>query len=118
MISIKTYDLRGRQTLNAWKPFNRHEYKYKIHGKRQPLDSVSYLPASVNNGTMLNLASWNSQLWPEVIDKWEADAIRDWHNHHIQTDDMCSYLEMLLGQTALNLYLLYKQKWLDELEKL
>lgn len=65
---------------------------------------------------MSNLSAWNPQLWPEVIDKWEVDNNKAWHNHN-QTEDMLSYLEIFLGKTTLNLHIAYKRNFSNEIEK-
>ncbi|GLU08750.1 hypothetical protein SLE2022_256410 [Rubroshorea leprosula] len=50
-------------------------------------------------GTILELRSWNPQLWAEIIDQWERDACRAWINRSMD-GEMFEFLETLIGPTV------------------
>ncbi|KAK6943314.1 hypothetical protein RJ641_024416 [Dillenia turbinata] len=77
----------------------------KGKGVRKPLETVR-LPAASPDGSILIISLTNPQLWPETLNRWEVDAARAYMNKTASDNDidMFSYLETLLGDTALSIY--------------
>ncbi|GLU23798.1 hypothetical protein SLE2022_397760 [Rubroshorea leprosula] len=76
----RTYQLGGRYPISQatieYKGENREGIQF---GKRMEIDP-NKLPTAKQQGTILELPSWNPQLWAKIIDQWERDACRAWIN--------------------------------------
>lgn len=106
-----TYSLGGKY------PFNKEDYKekdkdYKTYGRRQPVNEIRTLQTASQSSSILNLAAWDPQLWPEVIDRWKVDAVKAWQNQ-THDDNMWEYLETLLGEVIGNWYNTYRRDFAE-----
>ncbi|GLU16305.1 hypothetical protein SLE2022_327440 [Rubroshorea leprosula] len=95
----RTYQLEGRYPIPQATLEYRGENRERIQfGKKMEIDP-NQLPAAKQQGTILELPSWNPQLWAEIIDQWERDACRAWINRSMD-GEMFEFLETLLGPTV------------------
>lgn len=75
-------------------------------------------------GILLNLEECDPQSWPQVINQWERDVVRAWHNNPrsgLQNGDvakMYEFLETFLGEAVGNMYNTYKKKFSDKIEEI
>ncbi|GLT97483.1 hypothetical protein SLE2022_150430 [Rubroshorea leprosula] len=95
----RTYQLGGRYPIPQATLEYRGENRERIQfGKKMEIDPNQLLAAK-QQGTILELPSWNPQLWAEIIDQWERDACRAWINQSMD-GEMFEFLETLLGPTV------------------
>ena len=53
------------------------------------------LQLAINQGIILDLAKFDPNIWQEVIEKWDKDAIKAWMNNLFEGNDMWEYMETL-----------------------
>lgn len=80
-----TYNLEGRYPINR-RNYSGKDKDYKTYGKTQLVDKTRTLLIASQFGSILNLTAWDPQLWPEVIDRQETDAVRAWQNQTHSND--------------------------------
>lgn len=75
-------------------------------------------------GILLNLEEFDPRSWPQVINRWERDVVRAWHNHPYSTLEngdahvMFEFLETFLGEVVGNMYDTYKRDFSDEVKEI
>ena len=83
------YAIGGRRPLTSSGRSHADPNKsYRFHGKRRPLDMSIQLQPVNNQGTLLDLARFDPQVWHEVIERWEKDAVKAWMTSPYESTDM------------------------------
>lgn len=104
--------LPGNISLGRPSNYVEDNRQYKNFGKRQPVDAhLNFLPPAPTSGTILNIAAWDSQNWIQVRDQWEINAVRAQKqlSYEQTSEEMWSYMELLLGDTIRYTYEAFKR---------
>ena len=90
------FEVGGRRPLtNTWRSKVEFNKKNKFQGKRRQPNMSIQLQSATTQGPLLALAKFDPQIWQEVIEKWEKDAVKVWINTPFESADMWEYMKTL-----------------------